>query len=176
MRSRPSGSLPCSGTLCSTKPRPGSTPVLASSAPAPELIVTPNPTDLPVLIAEDNLINQRLVTKFLERLGYACHVVGDGQGALDALSTQAFSCVLMDCSMPVLDGYQATIQLRKREQGGAIPRTPVIALTANAFREDRERCLAVGMDDFLPKPVKLPHLREVLERWTQASDDLAEAG
>ena len=124
-----------------------------------------------VLVAEDNPINQILARKLLERAG--CHVViaVNGEEAVAQFRAGSFDVVLMDSQMPGLDGFQTTRYLRT-----AGITVPVIALTANAYQEDRERCLAVGMDDFLPKPVKLPHLREVLERWTQGSSDLAEAG
>jgi CheY-like chemotaxis protein len=114
-----------------------------------------------VLVAEDNPVNQLLMRRLLERLGCAVTVVGDGEKALAALAGEAFDVVLMDVQMPELDGLQATAELRRRElsSGG---RVPVIALTAHAMAEDRERCLAAGMDGHLVKPVDWLELRRTL--------------
>jgi CheY-like chemotaxis protein len=122
------------------------------------------PKGLRVLVAEDNPTNQLVVRRVLEKLGYEPDVVGDGQQALDALAAREYAAVLMDCQMPNLDGFDATCELRRREGGGR--HTPVIALTAAAMAGDRDRCLAVGMDDFVTKPVLADRLKEVLEQWT----------
>ena len=125
-----------------------------------------------VLIAEDNLVNQRVAKLQVERLGYATEVVANGEEALAALTRLDYALVLMDCQMPCMDGYQATRELRLREDGAR--RTPVIAMTANAFAADHEACLSAGMDDYLTKPVDLRSLQQVLNRW--ASADWAGAG
>ena len=121
------------------------------------------PQSLHVLVAEDNLVNQRVVTALLSKLGARCEVAGNGQQALEALARGAFHLVLMDCQMPEMDGYTATSTWRSREPAGS--RLPIIALTANALPGDRELCLACGMDDHLPKPVRLEALSEMLRRW-----------
>ena len=121
------------------------------------------PRGLHVLVAEDNLVNQRVLTALLAKLGVTCEVAGNGQQALTALARGTYHLVLMDCEMPEMDGYTATSTWRSRESAGS--RLPIIALTANALPGDRELCLASGMDDHLPKPVRLEALLEVLRRW-----------
>ena len=118
----------------------------------------------PVLVAEDNVVNQTLTARMLERLGYHPHVVSNGQEALTALETTDYAAIVMDCQMPELDGYEATKRIREREQAAA-RHIPIIALTADAMREARDRCLAAGMDDYLVKPIKTEQLGKVLERW-----------
>jgi PAS domain S-box-containing protein len=118
-------------------------------------------TPLRVLVAEDNLVNQRVVVRLLEKHGPAVTVVGDGRLALAALETNEFDVVLMDVQMPEMDGLEATRRIREREAGGAA-RMPVVAMTAHAMKGDRERCLAAGMDDYVSKPVQRDELFRVL--------------
>ena len=117
-----------------------------------------------VLVAEDNAVNQELVKTMLTQLGCTVAVVDDGRQALDWLAEHPCDLVLMDCQMPILDGFQATAMIREREAAGAA-RTPVIALTAHAVSGDRERCLAAGMDDYLTKPFAQERLVNLLNRW-----------
>jgi len=123
-----------------------------------------------ILIVEDNPVNQRVARLQVERLGYAAEVVSNGEEALNALNQPRYTMVLMDCQMPGMDGYAATRELRRRENGRR--HTPVIAMTANAFPADRELCLDSGMDDYLSKPVNLRNLALVLDRW--ASQEIRE--
>jgi CheY-like chemotaxis protein/HPt (histidine-containing phosphotransfer) domain-containing protein len=119
-----------------------------------------------ILIAEDNQVNQRVVMLMLTRLGLRAQAVADGREALLALASIPFDLVLMDCQMPEMDGFSATIEQRRREQANpGSKRIPIIALTANALREDRERCLAAGMDDHLAKPITMDVLTAALNRW-----------
>jgi len=120
-----------------------------------------------VLIVEDNEVNQRVAAALVERLGYVATVVGDGIAALDALDRHPYDAVLMDCQMPRMDGYEATIEIRRREGDH---RTPIIAMTASAMASERDRCLAVGMDDHLPKPIRREVLEAALTRWVQPAD------
>jgi PAS domain S-box-containing protein len=115
-----------------------------------------------VLVAEDNAINAKLAAHSLRRLGYDVEVVPHGRAALDALAASDYDAVLMDCEMPVLDGYATTREFRSGEPPGH--HTPIIALTASAMAADRERCLEAGMDDYLAKPVWDEHLAAVLRR------------
>ena len=119
-----------------------------------------------VLVAEDNEVNQIVAEGILKALGYDCDIAADGQETLEALERTAYAAVLMDCQMPVLDGYDATRELRRREAERDLPRLPVIAMTASVTEGERERCEAAGMDDFVPKPITPSDLGSALERWT----------
>lgn len=120
-----------------------------------------------VLVAEDNESNQIVARAQLERMGLEVLTAGDGQQALDRLANETVDLVLMDCQMPVLDGYAATAALRQREAGSE-RHLPVIALTASAMQGDAERCMAAGMDDYLAKPYSAEALYPVLARWLPA--------
>jgi PAS domain S-box-containing protein len=132
-------------------------PVAATEAPQ-----VSRPAQRRVLVAEDNAVNAKVAAHSLRRLGYEVDVVGDGRAALDALAARAYDAVLMDCEMPVLDGYAATREFRAGEPSGR--HTPIVALTSSALAADRERCFAAGMDDHLAKPVWDEHLAAVLRR------------
>jgi PAS domain S-box-containing protein len=124
-----------------------------------------------ILLAEDNATNREVALAQLEKLGYDATAVTNGAGALDALArqTQRYDAVLMDCEMPVMDGYEATRQIRQSPQRGL----PIIALTADAMSGDRDRCLSMGMNDYLSKPVELGRLADVLAKWTNAAETAA---
>ena len=138
----------------------------ASNETAP---VAPSPQARPrILVVEDSAVNQRVAIGLLGKLGYEAIVANNGREGLDALSRAPgqFGAVLMDCLMPEMDGYTAAAELRQLEQTTGRPRTPIIALTASARQEDRQRCLDAGMDDFLSKPIRSASLEAVLDRWT----------
>ncbi len=122
-----------------------------------------------VLVVEDNSVNQKLAVRMLEKLGYRPDLVENGQEALAALDAGAYEAVLMDCQMPVMDGFEATAAIRRQEAAGkryvSAGHLPIIAVTANAMQGDRERCLAAGMDAYLAKPIKLEDVRTTLARW-----------
>jgi two-component system, sensor histidine kinase and response regulator len=117
---------------------------------------------LSVLLVEDNMVNRTLALEMLQRLGCDAMHAGNGVEALDALEKQPFDVVLMDCQMPVMDGFIATRKLRERETAKKLEPTRVVALTANALAGDREACLAAGMNDYLAKPFTLAQLRNIL--------------
>jgi PAS domain S-box-containing protein len=116
-----------------------------------------------VLVVEDNEINRMVAARTLERLGFRVESAVDGRDAVEACGRRSFAAILMDCQMPVMDGFEATARIRSAEGSGA--RTPIIAMTAGALQGDRERCLAAGMDDYLAKPVAIDQLRDALARW-----------
>jgi PAS domain S-box-containing protein len=116
-----------------------------------------------ILVVEDNRVNQIVILAMLRKTGYTADVVANGREALAALTTSRYDLVLMDCQMPVMDGYEATLEIRKAEP--PMRNLPVIALTASAMEGDRDRCLAAGMDDFIAKPVTADAVAAVLERW-----------
>jgi signal transduction histidine kinase/DNA-binding response OmpR family regulator/HPt (histidine-containing phosphotransfer) domain-containing protein len=123
---------------------------------------------LRILLAEDNRVNQRVALHMLEKQGHTVVVVGDGQAALTALAQASFDLVLMDIQMPVLDGLAATAAIRAQEQTRGT-HVPIIAMTAHAMRGDRERCLAVGMDGYVTKPIKAEDLATVIAPWLPAT-------
>jgi two-component system sensor histidine kinase/response regulator len=117
-----------------------------------------------ILLAEDNVINQKIAIAVLEGLGYRCEAVANGKEVLEALSTIPYDLVLMDCQMPEMDGYQATEILRQNEKPD-VRDLPVVAMTANAMSGDREKCIAAGMDDYVSKPIDKMALKAVIEKW-----------
>ena len=128
-----------------------------------------------VLVAEDNEINQIVVRELLKRMGFTCSLAENGRQAVDQAASRTFDLVLMDCQMPVLDGFAAVAEIRRGEErdteGGWARRggrLPVAALTANALAGDREACLSAGMDDYLSKPLDRTALAEFLQRWLPA--------
>lgn len=122
-----------------------------------------------ILVAEDNVVNQKLAVRMLDRLGYQPDVVSNGQEALTAFERESYAAIVMDCQMPTMDGYEATRLIRAQEERPDASRTrahiPIIALTANALPGDRERCKAAGMDDYVTKPVKTDDLGLILQKW-----------
>jgi two-component system, sensor histidine kinase and response regulator len=118
----------------------------------------------PILVAEDNSNLQELLVHQFSRLGYGVTIVADGVQAVDAVRRRRFAIVFMDCQMPNMDGFEATRLIRNEERRTG-DHVPIIAVTANAFKEDREACLAAGMDDYLSKPVRINELRAMIDRW-----------
>lgn len=153
------------------------TPTATASAPADH---DDNDNDSPltgmrVLLVEDNPVNRLVAQRILDTFGIEVVTADNGQQALDLLRAELFDAVLMDCQMPVLDGYSATRQWRDRELLSGQQRLPIIAMTANAMAGDRQRCLEAGMDDYLSKPVDPAGLATCLRRWWRAERPVAAA-
>ena len=122
--------------------------------------------DLRILLAEDNLINQRVASGILENIGFRTDVVGNGIEVLEMLEDHSYDLIFMDVQMPEMDGLEATEQIREQKDPKKQPL--IIAMTANAMKEDRDRCLKAGMDDYIAKPVKINDIREMLFKWFPA--------
>ncbi|HTV22626.1 MAG TPA: ATP-binding protein [Polyangiaceae bacterium] len=142
---------------------PPEAPALPARAPDPPRTAL----GLRVLLAEDNVVNQKVVSAFLKVLGCECEIVGDGQQALERLKQRPFDVVLMDCQMPELDGVSAAFHIR--QSGMPYASIPIVALTANVLDEERQRCQAVGMNGYLTKPLARATLHDELSRYVPAA-------
>lgn len=151
--------------------------VIAEQAPSVTEQITPAAArgQRMILVAEDNPVNQKVALLQLRELGFFATVVGNGQEAIDVLRQAEFDAVLMDCQMPEMDGFEATKRIRQweKEVGRHVP---IIAMTASALSSDRDKCLAVGMDDYLAKPVTYDKLDSVLFKWVESKEAQALAG
>ena len=118
-----------------------------------------------ILLAEDNVVNQKVAARVLEKEGFAVDVASDGRQAVDAWRRGTYDMILMDCQMPQLDGYEATREIRREErETGAVRRIPIIALTAHAMKGAADDCRRAGMDDYLTKPLDREQLRRCLKQ------------
>jgi CheY-like chemotaxis protein len=176
----PFGKLPCSTIQASNDADPvhadiSGTSVLVVSSD-PQGIITRHTVaeysehSIRILLAEDNIINQKVAQNLLNKLGYKSDVVADGQEAVLALELINYDLVLMDCMMPEMDGFAATAIIRNQASNVLNHAVPIIAMTANAMIGDREACLEAGMNDYLVKPVKKQELAEMIERWIRRSN------
>jgi PAS domain S-box-containing protein len=147
-------SLPLRLDLAEERPR---------TIPAPALIPRSAREGIRVLLAEDNVVNQKVAAGMLQRLGFGADVAANGREAVEKCSRREYDLIFMDCHMPEMDGYDAAGEVRRRE--GDARRTTIIALTADAREGTRERCMRAGMDDYIVKPVRLEDLRQALEKW-----------
>ncbi len=145
----------------------------AQTAAVPDLKSVGSVQSLPgkvrILLAEDNPVNQKVALAMLRKLGCRTDAVANGREAVKALRNSSYDLMLMDCQMPVMDGFEATRVIREKEAEAKGPAMPIIALTASAMQADRERCLQAGMSDFIAKPVQPKELAEVLARWLAIS-------
>lgn len=139
---------------------------------APKIDEVMSGTQIYVLLVEDNVVNQKLAARMLEKAGCKVDVADNGKVAIDQWQKNNYQMVFMDCMMPVMDGYEATREIRLQESLSGLDRTPIIALTANAMEGERECCQNAGMDEFITKPVKVEQLRLVVEQFidTDISD------
>ncbi len=138
----------------------------ASGGPAPP---SPRPVEMPkrrALVAEDNLVNQKIASRLLQKAGLAVDVVDNGREAVAAWENTRYDLIFMDCQMPEMDGFEATEEIRRKEKNGS--HTPICALTAHAMKADREKCLASGMDHYLTKPVDFVKLKQAIEELAPA--------
>ncbi len=122
-------------------------------------------SEFKILVAEDNEMNQKVIKIILEKTGLAYAIANDGIEAITQFKSQKFNLILMDCQMPNLDGLSATRKIREVEKETSLQRIPIIALTANSMKGDRENCLEAGMDDFLSKPFRMNELVQVINTW-----------
>ncbi len=152
-------------TAATTETEPETAPPIA--APTNDILARPSGgRGQRVLVVEDDLINQKVAARTLEKLGYQVDVSANGREALNAVQRAHYRAILMDCEMPVMDGFEATAAIRARPNSGEP--IPIIAMTAHALDGDRERVLAAGMDDYLSKPVSRDDLSRMLQRWIPA--------
>jgi len=143
----------------------------AARHPAPALARTSNGHTIRVLVAEDNIVNQKVAVKLLEHLGIRADVAANGKEAIDMFAMAPYDVLLMDCQMPEMDGYDATREIRKRETNDH--RAVIIAMTAEALTGTREHCLEAGMDDYIAKPVRLEDLATILNNSLEAAHQLS---
>jgi len=127
-----------------------------------------------VLLAEDNAVNALVARSYLEQFGLAVECVENGRQALERATSGGYDLILMDCQMPEMDGFEATRRIRANEKTLGLEPVSVVALTANAIRGDRERCLEAGMDDYLAKPFRSAELRAIVERHLRRRDESAD--
>jgi CheY-like chemotaxis protein len=120
-----------------------------------------------ILVVEDNRINQKVLSHQLINLGYAIEVAENGEEAVAKVKNRHYDLIFMDVQMPIMDGFQATRQIRSLEEHSSS--TPIVAVTANAFQSEREKCFSFGMNDYLTKPVDRDRLKEALQRWTKGT-------
>lgn len=143
---------------------PAANPLPPANSTVPETVVSTavgHPARL--LLVEDNPINQKVAMLMLKHLGYNADIAHNGAEAVDAVARQTYDLILMDCLMPEMDGLEATRIIRARTDYGSM--VPIVAMTANAFAEDRRACLEAGMSDYLPKPVREVELAAKLNQW-----------
>ncbi len=166
----PGASAQPAGTAAAHPRSAAGAPAVASRTPPTAIPVKTPVGAARVLLVEDNPVNRQLAQKLLTMAGYRVEAAENGQLALEALARGPFDIVLMDCQMPVLDGYSATRKIRELQKAGKLPpRLPIVAMTANAMIGDREKCLAAGMDDYLAKPLDRTLMLECISHHLAAS-------
>jgi CheY-like chemotaxis protein len=129
--------------------------------------------DLSILVAEDNPVNQKLLVRVLQQLGYSADLAGDGKEVLKAVDRTRYNLIFMDVHMPEMDGLEAARRIVNAAKQGERP--VIVAVTADALQGDREKCIDAGMDDYITKPIRVADIQGVLERWGKAADERAKA-
>ena len=167
--SQPLSNQPGSKAAATLIANPVKAPVSRGGAPAPA--VTRSILPARILVAEDNPVNQTVAVAMLTKLGYRADLVSNGAEALRFLGQNDYDLILMDCGMPEMDGYEATRRIRDGRAQTRNPLLPIIAFTADAMSGDRDKCLAVGMSDYLPKPVEMHQLDAILRKWLDPAGD-----
>jgi len=138
--------------------------------------VSENSRSFNLLLAEDNIVNQKLAVKILEKYHHTVQVVENGLQALEAVKNKRYDVILMDVQMPVMGGFEATAKIREYEKDAGLPRTPIVALTAHAMLGDREKCIQAQMDEYLSKPLKQNTLIQVILKCATLGGPLLERG
>lgn len=151
-------------TTTDWEPREQQTPAKEKNNPTPQPQKKIPMKSTRILVVEDNLVNQKIATKVLAKLGYACLIANHGEEAIEQIKTTPFDIILMDCHMPIMDGFETTKVIRSDLQMDQ-KQLPIIAMTANAMIGDRERCLEVGMNDYISKPISIKTLGTTIEKW-----------
>ncbi len=141
----------------------------AKASPVPQAEPALTGEGIRILLVEDNLINQKVAVRMLEKRGFSCDIAANGKEAIAQLERESYALILMDCQMPEMDGFAATRAIRRAEEETA-HHVPIVAMTANAMRGDREKCLEVGMDDYISKPVDANVLFETVMRWAATTN------
>jgi CheY-like chemotaxis protein len=145
----------------------GTNKVLTLDSPRPSQPTIDSDSPVRVLVVEDHAVNRMLATRLLKKLGCEVQIAENGRIACDRTAHEPYDLVFMDCQMPEMDGFEATRTIRSRELE-TNRHLPIVALTANAMTEDRERCLDAGMDDYIPKPYTAADFERTLGRWCTA--------
>jgi CheY-like chemotaxis protein len=174
----PALSTPASSLGDDSKPAVANTPVELSRQSATSSPINESAAFRPlrILLAEDNLVNQKLVLKLLERQGHMVMIARNGKEAVALFNTQSFDLLLMDVQMPEMDGMEATAVIRAKESAYGFrytSRIPIIALTAYAMKGDAERCLAAGMDGYLAKPINIAELNDAINFFTRTPSTIS---
>ena len=124
-----------------------------------------------ILVAEDNTTNQKLIKKLLNKLSLECDIASDGKEAFDLFLKNKYDLILLDCQMPVMDGYETSLTIRKQEENCNLEPISIIALTASAFESDKEKCISYGMNDIITKPIKIEDLVHKLNKYIQTNEN-----
>ena len=122
-------------------------------------------TPLNILLAEDNLVNQKVASRVLQHLGYAADVVGNGREVIQAIANKSYDLILMDIQMPEMDGLEATRYIRTQESESKLTPLAIVAMTANATHDDQDICQQAGMNDYLSKPIQIDKLKSILQHY-----------